>query len=268
MAIVGAAGSGKNVLLKTITGLIRPARGKISWDGLDCWKQSREVRRLCVYLPADPVFDGALSVNELINFNVSLRPGIEPDWNFIQTQVERFKIEPREKLKNFGVGQQKIITLLSLLMFHPKLVLVNEPLKDVEQDFKDECLSLFEQITPDQTLLVATSDPVLAGKLCRRAAIFQHGRLINTSAADFLSSQIVRRVEIKFANRPPLETIMKTEGVRQISWEDTTLRCLTVGQAGALLKSIQSYSVLDYKSSDVDLDELIDVLYTGEIKHD
>ena len=54
---------------------------------------------------------------------------------------------------------------------------------------------------------------------------------------------MVRKVEVKFGTKPPLDQLIKTGVVHQLSWEDTTLRCFVVGPPGPFIKALQDCEV-------------------------
>jgi hypothetical protein len=60
-----------------------------------------------------------------------------------------------------------------------------------------------------------------------------------------------------------LEQLIKMGVVRQLSWEGATLHCLVVGALDPFIKSLQTNEVLDFKSSEADLEGLIQAICLG-----
>ncbi len=73
-SVVGASGTGKSVLLKTIIGLIKPVKGTIEIFGRDysqlSWTDAHEMRRRCGVLFQDGALFGSLTVNENIGIPI------------------------------------------------------------------------------------------------------------------------------------------------------------------------------------------------------
>ena len=69
-------------------------------------KNSLNIRNVCGFIPAEPVYDTSISINDLLlfcaNFNYE-----KTDWDLIQSLVDRFKIDPRQRIKTISSSQRK-----------------------------------------------------------------------------------------------------------------------------------------------------------------
>lgn len=57
---LGPNGAGKTTTMRVLMGLLRPSSGSATIGGLDCWKESTEVKSLVGYLPGEFTFDPGL----------------------------------------------------------------------------------------------------------------------------------------------------------------------------------------------------------------
>jgi len=261
LALLGVDGSGKSTLIHTLMGFIRPAGGLAQIAGFDCWKQSIDIRRCCGYVPAVPALDKDLSINDILNFSARLE-GKPTDWDSVQSLVDRFHLDPRKRVASLSLMEVKFTAFILCFMTHPQIVLLDDPFLSLDDDGTD-VLNVFleEAFSEGQSLFAAISHPSQAGRVFKKIALLQEGELVSIVDSERLAGQIVRKVEVIFGAKPPLEQLVKSGMIRQLSWEGTTLRCCVVGPSGPFLNAINGYDVLDIKSREADLEETIRAVY-------
>src|SRR5271166_6604014 len=73
--LLGPNGSGKTTTIRLLLGLLHPTSGQARIFGLDCWRQSLQVRRLVSYLPGELRMYGSMTGLALLRFLSDLREG-------------------------------------------------------------------------------------------------------------------------------------------------------------------------------------------------
>src|SRR5258708_28405456 len=63
---LGPNGAGKTTTMRTLMGLLRANSGSATIGGLDCWKESTEIKKLVRYLPGEFTFHPGLRASQLI----------------------------------------------------------------------------------------------------------------------------------------------------------------------------------------------------------
>ena len=183
-AIVGKNGAGKSTLCKLICGFIKPISGQIMIDGKDAAKESIFERAKTVgYVMQNPnQMISKPMIREEVGLGLELR-GVE------QSEIDRrvdevLKVCGLYPFRNWPVsalsyGQKKRVTIASIMVLEPQLLLLDEP--TAGQDFRHYTeIMTFLQSLRDRgfTILMVTHDMHLMLEYARRAIVLADGHLI------------------------------------------------------------------------------------------
>jgi cobalt/nickel transport system ATP-binding protein len=184
VALIGANGVGKSTLLLGVVGVLPIHGGGISVCGVNVEKKNfpaiRRNAALVFQNPDDELF--MPSVYEDIVFgprNFAGKNGL--DENALSGRVDTLLAELGiEKLKNrmshkLSGGEKRMVSLASVLIMSPKLLLLDEPSAFLDPRARRRLISTLETLS--QTLVIATHDPDLALKLCRRVILLHDGQI-------------------------------------------------------------------------------------------
>lgn len=130
VALMGRNGVGKTTTLRSILGLAKPRRGRISFDGHDIGDLSTyKIARLGIgWVPEDRKVFPDLTVKE--NLEIGVRRQTSKDGWTIERVYELFPdlAEIRDRRGGFlSGGQQQMLTIGRSLMTNPRLLLLDEP---------------------------------------------------------------------------------------------------------------------------------------------
>ena len=183
-AIVGKNGAGKSTLCKLICGFIKPVSGQILIAGKDAAKESIYERAKTVgYVMQNP---NQMISKPMIREEVGL--GLEllgKDQAEIDSRVDEvLKICGLYPFRNWPVsalsyGQKKRVTIASILVMEPQLLLLDEP--TAGQDFRHytEIMTFLQSLRERGfTILMVTHDMHLMLEYAQRAIVLADGHLI------------------------------------------------------------------------------------------
>ncbi len=74
---LGPNGAGKTTTIRLLMALLRADRGSAKIAGLDCWKDSLEIKRLTGYMPGEPALDPNLTGGQILEYFAHLRGGVD-----------------------------------------------------------------------------------------------------------------------------------------------------------------------------------------------
>lgn len=185
VAIVGPSGSGKSTLLHILGGVDKPTGGHVYVEGSDVFSlnennlaifRRRQVGLIYQFYNLIPI----LNVTENISLPMLL-DGKEPDKNYLMELIKTLGLEKRvNHLPNeLSGGQQQRVSIGRALIYHPSLVLADEPTGNLDSKSSHEIMELLEISNKKygQTIIMITHDENLAMHAGRIITI-EDGRII------------------------------------------------------------------------------------------
>src|ERR1700682_3303574 len=102
---LGPNGAGKTTTIRLLMALLRADAGSARIAGLDCWKQSLEIKRLIGYMPGEPALDPNLTGGQILEYFAHLRGGV--DQAYLKQLVERFELDTSRKCRPDSPGDKR-----------------------------------------------------------------------------------------------------------------------------------------------------------------
>lgn len=152
--LLGPNGAGKSTLIKCITGLLRFS-GSITIDGYD--NKSLAAKRSLGYVPETPALYDLLTVSEHLEF--IRRAYRVPDDGYDKELLERFELwDKKNKLgKELSKGMQQKLSICCALLYHPKIVIFDEPMVGLDPRAIKELKAIFHELkAAGSALLIST----------------------------------------------------------------------------------------------------------------
>ena len=162
VALMGPSGCGKTSLINVIAGLLSPDSGKVSVNG----KVS--------YVFQEPALFPWLTAVDNINVVLSDRPETLPRAEQLLEAVGLSDCRDKYPHQLSG-GQKQRIAICRALAYGGDILLLDEPLKGLDADTRDQVSALLRQEWTGKTLLLVTHDPSEAQSLCDRVYRWQEG---------------------------------------------------------------------------------------------
>lgn len=180
-ALLGPSGAGKTTTMKLIAGLLTPDAGEIALDGRPVTALPPERREVAMVFQ-NPLLFPHLTVAQNVGFGLRMRglPAAE-----IAAAVARMLNRVRladlgdRRPSQISGGQQQRAALARALILRPKLLLLDEPLSNLDPNLRDEMRQLIQGLQRETgiTTLVITHDQAEAVALADRIALLFDGRI-------------------------------------------------------------------------------------------
>lgn len=193
VAIIGTNGAGKTTLLNTICGLLRPNRGRTTFDGINLSKlRAHQVARLgVIQVPEGRQILGPLSVEE--NLRLGHIASRQRDGN-VEADIERvlelfpaLKSRMTEAAGRLSGGQQQMLAIGRALMGRPKLLLLDEPSLGLSPIIVGQVFETLRKLHEEGlTILLVEQNARLALATANYAYVMERGRIVHQGPCDEL----------------------------------------------------------------------------------
>ena len=200
VAIVGANGAGKTSLIRTIAGMLRPARGAIRYRGSDIagWPSHR-VCNLGIGQVAEgrQVFP-TLTVAENLDTGAMLpraKGEREANRERVLALFPRLQERLRQAAGTLSGGEQQMLAIGRCLMGAPDLVMFDEPSLGLAPTIVQDVLKAIRDLNREGlTCVLVEQNVAVSLRLASRAYVLENGRItLSGSGADLLADDRVRQ---------------------------------------------------------------------------
>lgn len=165
--LVGQNGAGKTTLLRLITGLMKPAGGKVS---------IHTEKDFVGYMPQSCRFDDGASVAGAIRFFALIR---KADYEKAFSLCQKLDLDTAKKVKHLSPGQQKKLQLVIAMTGEPDLYILDEPTAGLDPNATYEMMNMIDSIHKDgKSILISSHILQDMDEICTNIAILEKGNLI------------------------------------------------------------------------------------------
>jgi branched-chain amino acid transport system ATP-binding protein len=184
VALVGGNGAGKSTTLKTISGLLSPTNGRITFLGqrLDQVPAHKIIEHGVVQVPEGRRLFPEMTVREnLIMGSLSPHAKAKRDetMKWIFTLFPRLRERQKQMAGTLSGGEQQMLAVGRGLMALPKLIMFDEPSLGLAPILVAEIFRIIELIKPEGvTVLIVEQNTKHTLEICDRGYVLENGRVV------------------------------------------------------------------------------------------
>jgi branched-chain amino acid transport system ATP-binding protein len=192
VTLLGANGAGKSTTLRSISGLLRPAGGRILFDGkpLTALPPHEVVGIGIGHVPEGRRVFPRMSVLENLEMGAYRQKGT--DQEVLDRVFALFPVLAERKGQDGGTlsgGEQQMLAIGRALMGRPRLLLLDEPSMGLAPLFVAKIFDIISAINADgTTVLLVEQNAAQALRLAARGYVLETGSIVMSDAADALLS--------------------------------------------------------------------------------
>jgi len=201
VTLIGSNGAGKTTLLNTVSGLLKPRMGRVTFksrriDGMAAHKivslgisQSPEGRKIFT----------RLSVRENLEMGAYIRrdrKGIIRDMEQVFALFPRLKERQGQIAGTLSGGEQQMLAIGRALMTQPELVLLDEPSMGLAPVLVETIFDIISDVNNrGTTILLVEQNALMAFQVASRGYVMQSGRMVlEDSVANLEGNEMVRKL--------------------------------------------------------------------------
>lgn len=199
VALIGANGAGKTTTLRTLSGLLKPNGGTITFNGerIDRLASTTIVQRGIVHVPEARRLFPEMSVleNLLMGAYATPKAGRQDRLAKVFSIFPRVKERQRQEAGTLSGGEQQMVAIGRGLMADPKLLMLDEPSLGLAPLMVAEMFRVVQDINAlGVTILLVEQNTQHALKLAQHGYVLEAGRLVlSGTGAELLANEDVRK---------------------------------------------------------------------------
>ncbi|MBU6497266.1 MAG: ATP-binding cassette domain-containing protein [Rhodospirillales bacterium] len=197
VAVLGANGAGKSTLLRTISGVLRPSEGEITWRGeaIQGSPAHQIARQGIVHVPEGRGIFPELTVEETLLLGQFARPRGTPSARPKISLGDVFELFPilaersRQLAGTLSGGQQQMLAISRGLLAQPLLLMLDEPLLGLSPALSQEVLARLRRIVSlGVAVLLVEQNASAAMGVADRVHVMSGGELVMEGTAEAVAN--------------------------------------------------------------------------------
>lgn len=200
VTLIGANGAGKSTTLRTISGLLKPKDGQITFEGKNiAGLAAQEIVKLGIsQVPEGRRIFANMTVLENLELGAYIRSDAKGIGEDLQGVFQRFPrlLERKDQIAGtLSGGEQQMLAIGRALMSRPRLLLLDEPSMGLAPLLVKEIFAIIKEInTTGTTILLVEQNANMALSIAHKAYVLETGRItLGGTAKELSESEAVRK---------------------------------------------------------------------------
>jgi branched-chain amino acid transport system ATP-binding protein len=185
VTVLGANGAGKSTILRTISGILDPQKGSISFRGEQIQRRDpAQIVRLGIsHVPEGREVFALLSVHDNLMMGAYTRrdrDAVAQDLEMVYAYFPVLRERARQEAGQLSGGQQQMLAISRALMSRPALMLLDEPSLGLSPKLTQEIFAIIRRINRERgtTILLVEQNAAMALELADHGYVLEVGRIV------------------------------------------------------------------------------------------
>ena len=198
VALIGANGAGKSTILKTVSGLMHPRTGTITFcdQNITHTEAYKLLRTGLAHVPEGRRIFLQMSVQENLEMGAYINKTVDPkDLEMVFNYFPRLKERRKQVAGTLSGGEKQMLAMSRALMSHPKLMMLDEPSMGLAPIIVDQVFGIIKELHKSgTTILLVEQNARKALQIADRAYVLETGSITLTgTGAELAKSDEVRK---------------------------------------------------------------------------
>lgn len=174
---VGINGAGKTTTIRQMMGFLKPRSGSATIDGLDCWRDSAEIKRKVGYIPGEIAFPDAPTGSAFLKRQADLL-GLK-DMSYAEYIIKKLQLDPTANLKRMSKGMKQKTAIVAAFMNDPEILILDEPTTGLDPLMRAGFVDfLNEEKKKGKTIFMSSHMFEEIEDTCDKVALIKDGKII------------------------------------------------------------------------------------------
>ena len=197
---VGTNGAGKTTTIRHLMGFLKPQSGSATINGLDCWKDSAEIKKWIGYIPGEIAFPDAPTGTDFLKKQAELL-GLK-DMSYAESIINKLQLDPTAKLKRMSKGMKQKTAIVAAFMADPDILILDEPTTGLDPLMRKEFIGILdEEKKKGKTILMSSHMFDEVEHICDRVAMIKDGKIIAVKATNEVKHHEEKVYKIEFRSQ-------------------------------------------------------------------
>ncbi len=200
VTLIGANGAGKSTILRTISGLLKPKSGEVTFEGQNiAGKAAQDIVKMSIsQVPEGRRVFANMTVMENLELGAYIRndsKGIKEDFDQVFSRFPKLAERRSQLAGTMSGGEQQMLAMGRALMSRPRLLLLDEPSMGLAPLLVREIFSIVKDINASgTTVLLVEQNAHMALSIAHRAYVLETGRItLAGDAKELAASEEIRK---------------------------------------------------------------------------
>lgn len=259
VAFLGPNGAGKSTTIKMLSGILHPSSGEASVLGNVPWKERKKLAfrigtvfgqksQLWYHLPPSDTFELMSRIYEI------------PREDYFQRRdqlIERFELGPYmdTPVRKLSLGERMRCEITAALLHRPEVIFLDEPTIGLDVVVKQKIRQFIREINEQEgvTVFLTSHDAGDVEKLCKRAIVINHGRIIFDDHVRVMKREYLRYKMINLKLTSALNPL-PLKGVQILKQKGTGAK-LEIDLSQQSMETVLSHLIGCYRIEDITIED-------------
>lgn len=259
---VGTNGAGKTTLIRHMMGFLKPQSGSATINGMDCWKDSAEIKKMIGYIPGEIAFTDAPTGTEFLKRQAELL-GLT-DMSYAESIIKKLQLDPTANLKRMSKGMKQKTAIVAALMADSDILIFDEPTTGLDPLMREVFINILnEQKEKGKTIFMSSHMFDEVEHTCDKVALIKDGKIISVKSTKEIKYNENKVYKIEFTSdedykkflAEPFDFADKRESQNQV------ILNLHDSQINMFFKTLKNYNIKFISEIKYTLEKYFNSLY-------
>lgn len=266
LGYLGPNGAGKSTTIRHLMGFMKPDGGRAAIDGLDCAKQSAEIKRKVGYLPGEIAFPEGMNGLQILEL-LGRMHGMK-DIARRNRLVERLQFDAKTPIRKMSKGMKQKVGIAAALMHDPEILILDEPTSGLDPLMQQIFVEIIlEEKQRGKTILMSSHIFDEIERTCDRVAIIKEGRLMTVEEIGKARSLQQKIVDITLKSMEDVVAV-KMAGLQLVQESGLNLQIAVQGNYERLIAALAGRGVANMDMRTQKLEDAFMHFYNAGDKED